>query len=191
MSPVSAAQAPSPTRKLYFVNGWVDGAMIGGLGLVMFAAFKVFCGDRNIPIFPQMALWLSWVVNWPHFSATNYRLYHSRQNIAQYPVTALALPFLIMGAMLASFYSPLGIAPYFVKLYLLWSPYHFSGQTVGITMIYARRAGFPIGRLERLGLSGFVFGTYVYSTAREEVKTTLEHEYDVFFPRFGLPEIVQ
>src|SRR5438105_15410101 len=102
MSPVSSAHAPSPPRKLYFVNGGVDGAMIGGLGLVMFAAFKVFCGNRNIPIFPQVAAGLAWVVNWPHFSATNYRLYHSRQNIAQYPVTAFALPLLIVGAMLAS-----------------------------------------------------------------------------------------
>ena len=84
-----------------------------------------------------------------HFSATNYRLYHCRANIAQYPVTALAVPVLVVAATVAAFVSPAVVAPYFVKLVVTWSVYHFAGQTLGLTMIYARRAGLAVGNVER------------------------------------------
>jgi hypothetical protein len=68
----------------------------------------------------------------------------------------------MLGAVVACFWLPQTVAPGFLMLYVLWSPYHYSGQTVGLTMIYARRSGFAIGRRERLGLSGFVFSAFVY-----------------------------
>ena len=57
----------------------------------------------------------------------------------------------------------------FVKLYLLWSPFHFSGQTVGITMIYARRSGYRIDGWGRTALSWFVFTTFAVQSAWAEL----------------------
>ena len=51
-----------------------------------------------------------------------------------------------------------------VKLFFWWSSYHFCGQTFGITMIYARRAGFDIGKWERLGLKTFIYGSFLVSS---------------------------
>ncbi len=51
-----------------------------------------------------------------------------------------------------------------VKLFFWWSSYHFCGQTFGITMIYARRAGFSIGKWERLGLNAFIYGSFLVSS---------------------------
>jgi hypothetical protein len=182
--------AVEPKRPLYFVSAPVDYALIGGVSILTFVAFSFLGGARG-PL-PRDAVWtiaaaLMWVVNWPHFSATSYRLYHTRRNITQYPVTAVVVPVLLLGALVGSFLSPHGVAPWLVKMFVIWSPYHFSGQTLGITMIYARRAGFQIRPRERLALSGFIFGTFLVQTAITEAGQGLGSFYSVAYPVFGLP----
>jgi len=128
----------------------------------------------------------------PHFAATNYRLYHNKENIRQYPITALVIPWVILAGMIGSFYSPNYIAVTFLMIFLYWSPYHFSGQTLGITLIYARRAGFFVGKWERFTLSNLIYSSFLYMTARGEAITAasdliLPPEYSIERYRLGLP----
>ena len=183
---MGSAPAARPAGHLYFVNAPVDYLMIGGASLALCVVLWAFGATLRSPLAIVIAANLQWIVNWPHFSATNWRLYHRRENIAMFPVTALVVPVLVCLGAAASFSWPEDVAPYFVKLFLLWSPYHFSGQTVGITMIYARRAGFPVGTRERSALSAFVFGTFILQTARYEVGGNSKF-WGVTFPSFGLP----
>lgn len=190
----AAALPLKPARHMYFVNRWVDFLFIGGLSLLTFAAFwlaRRFASDgsfstldRHVSVVAGMLVWL---INWPHFSATSYRLYHSRENIRQYPITALVIPILIMAALVGSFASPKGIAPYFVKLYYLWSPYHFSGQTIGISLLYARRAGFLVGSWQRFAFAGFIFGTFFMANARAESGPGPQYDQAVEIPVMNLP----
>lgn len=181
--------AVAPTRHLYFVNGAVDFACIGGASLVAFvligAAFQR--GAVRAEWLWTTAALLTWVCNYPHFAATCHRLYHRREHTAQFPFTAFVVPPLIIVGMIASFASPEVIAPFFVKLFLLWSGYHYSGQTVGITLIYARRAGFVATGAARLALSGFVFGTYLTTMARAEAALNPQTYYGINCPTLGLP----
>src|SRR5215472_18340285 len=171
------------TRSLYFVNWWADTLIIGGLSIVTWIALLVFYHSADTQPIYWFALVLSLVVNYPHFSATVYRLYQSPDNVRQFPVTAVGLPLILFGAVGASFWQPNVIAPYFLMLFLLWSPYHYSGQTIGLTMIYARRAGFPIGRRERMALSAFVFSAFVYGVIHIQ-----QHGFrDVFGTEVPLP----
>jgi hypothetical protein len=94
---------------------------------------------------------------------------------------------LVGAAVLGSFASPVMIAPYFLKLFLIWSPYHFSGQTIGITLLYARRGGWAVGKIQRLALSGFVYGTFLLGSVRAEVGLSTGQYFGVQFPTFGLP----
>ncbi len=184
ISPSSDAQ---PQQPLYFVNGAVDFLLIGGASLLVFLLLRSFhSGDRTEVIYGTAAT-LSWVCNWPHFAATSYRLYHSRDNLVQYPITALLIPWIILAGIGVSIGYPELVAPYFVKLFLIWSPYHFSGQTVGVTLIYARRCGFQIGKLERFALSGFVFGTFLTQTMLAEVQPGGASYYGISYPGIGLP----
>ena len=190
-----AAAAPPKRQPLYFVNGWVDWGIIGGVSVLFFFVLQsVFWTKGATPLVTTRQEWawtlaaaLSWVINWPHFSATNYRLYHSKSNMTQYPFTSFVVPVLLLAATWAAFALPGAVAPFLVKLFLIWSPYHFSGQSVGISLIYARRAGFRVGPLERLGLSGFIFGTYIYNTARFEAGLSDTTYYDVVVPTLGIP----
>jgi hypothetical protein len=175
-------------RSLYFVNGPVDFAVIGGISLAIFAVLKIAAMEGRNPQGAWLAAWLAWVVNWPHVSASSYRLYHSRSNINQYPFTAIGVPLLILAGVGASYWGPAAFAPAFVKLFLIWSPYHFSGQSFGVSLIYARRAGITFGRFERAALSGFIYSTFVSSVFRSEDTRATSSYHGIQIPRLGIPE---
>jgi len=176
-----------PRSRLYFVNAPVDFALIGGLSIVCFVALRQAFPGGSTPAISSTAAMLLWAVNWPHFSATSYRLYHRRENVQQYPVTAFLSPLVVLLGMFACFASPALVAPYWVKLYLIWSPWHFSGQSVGITLLYARRAGVEVTPRARLGLSAFVFGSFITQTARFEANPLGAQYFGIRYPGLGLP----
>jgi hypothetical protein len=150
-----------PSRSLYFVNGWADAAFVGGLSIVTFVGLRLFSRGEATHEAVLAASTLAVFVNYPHFSATLYRLYQSPDNVRQFPITSIGLPILLVGAIAASLWQPDLVAPYFITLFLIWSPYHYSGQTIGITMLYARRSGFEMAGWQRLALSTFVFSTFI------------------------------
>jgi hypothetical protein len=177
-------------RRYYFVNPWVDVTFAGGLSIAFWIALWLLLPHSGLT--PAWAItWstgLLWVCNWPHFSATCYRLYSSRENTRQYPFTAWLAPVLVAGGVVGSFLSPAVVAPYFVKLFAIWSPYHFSGQTVGVTLIYSRRCGLKYDRTLRLALSAFIYGTFLKGIVYSEVGTGGGEYYGVRYPGLGLPQ---
>lgn len=186
-----ASQQPKP----YFVSLPVDLAAIGGLSLLVFGGlfllqrFAGVGGARTSDVVSLGAA-LVWIVNYPHFSATSYRLYRSQANMDQYPLTAYLIPFLVLGGAALSMNSPAGFAPYFVKFFQIWSPYHFSGQSFGIAMIYARRAGVSLSPLERRVLKWFIFSTYLSLIAIAETGLRSYQFFGVTYPALGLPPMV-
>jgi hypothetical protein len=178
--------APSP-RSPYFVSAVGDFLLLGGASLVCFALTRLLADGVRTPTVISLGATLSWVVNWPHFAATNARLYGSRENLRQYPVTAVGALVLVVAGVVASLASPDVIAPWWVKLFMLWSPYHFSGQTVGLTLLYARRTGFAFTPAMRLSLSTFVFGSYLLPIVRFESSTMGSQYWDVAYPGLGVP----
>jgi hypothetical protein len=86
-----------------------------------------------------------------------------------------------------SFFWPLVVAPCFVKLFLLWSPYHYSGQTLGISLLYGRRAGHRPHTLERFLLSAFIYGTFLMRSLGGEVNVQGTTYYGVQVPGLGVP----
>ena len=139
----SARCRPSP----YFVSRPFDFLFVGGLSIATCLAFALTLGRAPSDAANRGAQLLMWVVNWPHFSATLYRLFRRRDSAGQYPLTAYGIPWLVTAGAFASLAWPAVAAPVFVKLFLIWSPYHFSGQSVGVSLVYARRAGVPIASL--------------------------------------------
>ncbi len=184
--PGLTTQVPG-ARKLYFVSGPLDFALIGGLSILTFVALRLFyAGERTASVI-TLAIQLSWVCNWPHFAATSYRLYHSKDNVRQYPLTALLAPLVVLAGAAGSFAWPRAVAPWFVKLVTVWSPYHFSGQTLGVCLLYARRAGIALGKRERFALSSFIYSTFVAQTVRYEMGIRTFNDSGIPYPSLGLP----
>ena len=174
-------------KSIYFFNAPVDIFFIGGSSFLLFFLFWLFYTDVRTPEVISAGIILSWVINWPHFSMSTYRLYQNKANVQQYPITAYVIPFVVIGGLLLSFSYPNVVAPYYVKLFMLWSPYHYSGQTIGIALIYAMRSGIRFGTWERRALWMFVFGSYFVSTIRAEVSRDGYDFYGIKYPSFGVP----
>ena len=153
---------------------------------MLFAVFWIWGIEARSPAIYTVAAWLVWVVNWPHFSATSYRLYSSA-NLQDYRVTALAVPCLVGAGLLVALLGPAVVAALWVKLFLIWSPYHFSGQSLGITKVYARRAGVLLPPWLARVFEVFIFGTFLTQTLRAEVATAGMSYYGIHVPALGVP----
>ncbi|MEY2880257.1 MAG: hypothetical protein RLZZ15_2637, partial [Verrucomicrobiota bacterium] len=174
-------------RPVYFVHPAADFLLPGGGSLVLLAVAAAFFPADRTSLAIVIGFQLSWVINWPHFSATSWRLYATRENIRQYPLTALLVPWLVAGAAAAALASPEIVAPAFVKLFWIWSPFHFSGQTVGVTVLYLRRAGIEATRGERRVLGLAVFSTMFALLARAEAAPQTHDYFGIRYPSLGLP----
>src|SRR5579885_356735 len=174
-------------RRLYFVNAPVDFALIGGFSIVAYLLMRFIGVPDDASWVYKLSALLLWVGNWPHFSATDYRFYRSKENITAYPLTAFAVPVLLTVITAACLRTGGALATAFIKFYLIWSPYHFSGQSVGVSLIYARRAGFEIGRWQRWCLSSFIFGSFLYPTAMAETDRAERYFYAIRFAGMGIP----
>ncbi len=177
-------------RPGYIVGPVTDVAFLGGLSVVVWAWFR-FAPEASASFDAAgLAATLVWVVNYPHFAATSYRLYSSKRSMMQFPVTAFAIPAVLVAAAAAAFAAPDEFAPWLVKLFILWSPYHYAGQTLGLTLMYSRRCGWPITGGARRLLNALVLTTFVAATARFEQFTSEQQFFGVRYVTLGIPEWV-
>lgn len=181
------ATGPALPRSPYFVGAAWDFLLMGGASLLCYAAMRMFTDNERTSGIITAGATLAWVINWPHFAATSARLYGSKENLRQYPITAVGAVIIVLCGIAASMASPDVIAPWWLKLFMFWSPYHFSGQTVGLTLLYARRTGFFFTPLMRLCLSTFVFCSYLLPIVRFEVSTVGSQYYGIPYPGLGIP----
>jgi hypothetical protein len=174
-------------RRAYFVNLPVDFLLIGGGSIALFLFLPFFQDGTRSARVVEIGLWLTWIANWPHFAATSQRLYGRADHLRQYPITALAAPAIVAVGVGASLAWPLIAAPYFVKLFLLWSPYHYSGQSLGISLLSARRHQHQPGAFERKLLTAFIYVTFLMRSLGGEVGLGGQTYYGVQVPSFGVP----
>jgi hypothetical protein len=160
---------PATTRgSAYFISpGW-DFALVGGSSLVCFALLGLLPDLAASDRLASLSVLLLWAANWPHFSATLHRLYSRPDQVSRHPVAAYGLPLLFGGLVFAALGPAAGLAPLLVKTYLLWSPYHYSGQSMGITLLYARRSGLEVSRWERRSVALFAYACFFFVVLRQE-----------------------
>jgi tetratricopeptide (TPR) repeat protein len=78
--------------------------------------------------------------NYPHYMATIYRAYHTAADFNKYRIFTVHITALIALTLILSHFW-FGILPWIFTLYLIWSPWHYSGQNYGLFMMFARRGG--------------------------------------------------
>jgi hypothetical protein len=185
--PAPAFTRSAPAISPYFVSLPVDFLLIGGASIALFLILPYFYDGPMTGRMLTLNLWLTWIGNWPHQSATNYRLYSSKRAMLQYPFTSFAVPLLILLGVVGSFLAPAQVAPVFIKLALFWVLYHYTGQTIGVSLLYARRAGRAPAPTERLLLVGFLYGTFFSRSLWSETSSQALRYFGVAYPRFGVP----
>jgi hypothetical protein len=174
-------------KRVYFVNAWVDVAMIGGLSILTLLLLRLLHGAERTPAIYTISTVLLWIGNWPHFSATNYRLYGQMAHLRQYPVTALVLPFVVLAGVAASFASPEVIAPLFIKVSCSGRRTTLVDNRWVLPCCMRAGGGLPISPYQRVCLAGFVFGSFLYPTAQFESGVAGGQFFSIPYPAFGIP----
>lgn len=102
---------------------------------------------------------LALVFNYPHFMATIYRAYHTRENFDKYRLVTLHVTLLILATGVLMHASP-RLFPWVFSLYIYWSPWHYSGQNYGLLMMFAKRSGAAVTSSERRWLRAAFIASY-------------------------------
>jgi len=94
---------------------------------------------------------LALLFNFPHYTATIYRAYRTREDFSRYRIFTIHLTLLIALAGLIVHWAA-GLIPLLFTTYITWSPWHYSGQNFGLAVMFARRARVNPTRAERTAL---------------------------------------
>ena len=142
--------------------GWLFGPvpdLLFGCGL---AYMLVFVGLAVAG--PGVTLWLpasllpllTVIAGGPHYGATLLRAYERKEDRAKYrSVTVVATLALAVAFLVSLRWYFLGTL--MATLYLLWSPWHYSGQNYGLMLMFLERRGIsPPPRLKSLIRASFV-----------------------------------
>ncbi len=145
----------------------------------------VGCGGWSAPLL-AIAMWMApstshfWVVafyllalvfNYPHFMATIYRAYHTREDFEKYKFFTLHMTLLLVltGVLLHTSYR---LFPWVFTLYICWSPWHYTGQNYGLLMMFVRRAGATVTSDERRWMNAAFIASYAMLLASFETGRT-------------------
>lgn len=156
----------------------------------------VGCGAWSAPLL-AIAMWLTrgnthgWAIgfyllaivfNYPHFMATIYRAYHTREDFEKYKVFTLHVTLLLVltGILLHVTY---WLLPWIFTLYICWSPWHYTGQNYGLMMMFVRRSGVTVSTAERRWLRAAFIASYLMLLASFET----EGSSDSLILSLGLP----
>ncbi|MGH9712752.1 MAG: tetratricopeptide repeat protein [Candidatus Acidiferrales bacterium] len=163
---ISGPSTPAPSGP-WIYRPWLD--------------LLVGCGAWSAPLL-AIATWLTpshtygWTVgfyllavifNYPHFMATIYRAYHTRENFEKYKLFTFHLTLLIVLTGIA-LHTSYRLLPWIFTLYICWSPWHYTGQNYGIMMMFARRGGAEVTARERRWLHAAFIASYVMLLASFE-----------------------
>jgi tetratricopeptide (TPR) repeat protein len=169
---VSAVSKSHIGAAIHSTSPWIYGPWLDLL---------VGCGAWSAPLL-IIATWLgpshthAWLVgfyllavvfNYPHFMATVYRAYHTRENFQKYRILTLHVTLLVVltGVLLHASYQ---LLPWVFTLYICWSPWHYTGQNYGLLMMLARRSGATIEPNERRWLRAAFIASYLMLLASFE-----------------------
>lgn len=147
----------------YFINSYIDIFFLCSISFFLIGILYLFFNSSINAQLSSTAYIISWVINWPHFSATLYRLYSDKTQTKLFPVTAYIFPWVIVILLVFGLLAPNGFGALIVRLFMIWSPFHFSGQSLGLILLYLQRAKILITAWERRLIGFTCFSSFIYS----------------------------
>jgi hypothetical protein len=99
----------------------------------------------------------------PHYAATYRRAFASRAIVRSHPFVTLVAPFLLIAAVVASVRWPARIGAPFFALYVLWSGYHYSGQSLGLALLFPLRQGARLSATEKRWVAVPLYASWLLS----------------------------
>ena len=108
-----------------------------------------------------MALGLTWVFIGPHYAATYQRAYSSAAVVRAHPWVTLAAPPLLLAATVVAVRHPYDFGLVYFASYVAFTGYHYSGQSLGLALLYPARQGAPLEPLEKRLLAAPLYLSWI------------------------------
>jgi Tfp pilus assembly protein PilF len=132
------------------------------------------CGGWSAPLLlvayllvqPQADRWailfyaLALVVNYPHYMATIHRAYARLEDRTAHRLFTHYVTVLLAAIAIAAHAWP-ALLPWLFTAYVMWSPWHYTGQNFGLSMMFLRRAGVDVSKREREWLHGAFIASFL------------------------------
>jgi hypothetical protein len=167
----AAQPAPAAATGVFdrFVLGKYADAICFGPGATLFVAGVLLAlnaiGGAAASLATTLAMSLVVLFVGPHYAATYRRAYTSRRIIAAHPVVTLVVPVVLAVAAFFAVRRPTTFGIAFFATYVLWSGYHYSGQSLGLAMLYPLRQGARLAPREKRLLSVPLYFSWLLSVA--------------------------
>jgi Tfp pilus assembly protein PilF len=147
---------PSPR---WIANAPVDLLVGCGAWTLPLLALTFVASSRQLFSVAALFYILTLFCNNPHYMATIYRAYGTRDDVARYRVVTVYVTVLLGATALVAHWAP-RLVPWLVTAYLTWSPWHYTGQNFGLAMMWARRNGATPTRADRNALWAAFLASY-------------------------------
>lgn len=141
--------APSD-RPIWIDGPWTDLLIgCGGWSLPLLLVSYTLV-ERDVPRWSAVFYALALVCNYPHYMATIYRAYGSGDLGAHRLYTHYLTAGLLLLGVVA--HINLALVPWLFTAYVMWSPWHYTGQNFGLLVMFLRRADVNVTPAERRAL---------------------------------------
>ncbi len=157
----SSASASSPRpQSPWIYRPWIDLTVGCGAWSAPLLLAGFYFANSYGRVWSVAFYFLALLSNYPHFMATVYRAYHTRDEFEKYRLYTVhvALLLALAGVVTHVWYA---LLPWIFTLYICWSPWHYTGQNFGLLMMFARRAGVVPTETERRALHLSFIGSYI------------------------------
>jgi tetratricopeptide (TPR) repeat protein len=143
---VKPSAAPG-ARSIWIDRPWLDLLVGCGGWSIPLLLVSYTLVERDVPRWSAVFYGLALVCNYPHYMATIYRAYGRDDRGAHRLYTHYLTGGLVLLGIAAHAWFPL--VPWLFTAYVMWSPWHYTGQNFGVLMMFLRRAGVDVSADER------------------------------------------
>lgn len=155
-----AGRAPS-----YHLLGQVPDFLLLGPGFTLLTSgvLGTLAALGHLELATSIAFALTLLFVGPHYAATYRRAYASAEILRAHPVVTLVVPIVLGGAAVAAVKWPRGVGVAFFAVYVIWSGYHYSGQSLGLAMLYPLRQGARLSASEKRLIAFPLYASWIVS----------------------------
>jgi tetratricopeptide (TPR) repeat protein len=146
-------------RAVWIDRPWIDLLIGCGGWSVPLLLVSYTIVDRDVPTWTAVFYGLALVCNYPHYMATIYRAY-GRDDRSRYRLFTHYLTAALVAVGVAA-HVRFALVPWLFTAYVMWSPWHYTGQNFGLLMMFLRRAGLDVSAEERQRLHIAFIASYV------------------------------
>jgi len=130
---------PGPDRRAWLFGSGPDLILGCGLGSIAIMVVQMAVGEADLVRWVPGGL-LILLFSLPHYGATLLRVYEDPADRQKYRAVSVVATLAVFAAFVVSLYGPL-FGSMLLTLYLTWSPWHYTGQNYGISLMLAGRRG--------------------------------------------------